>query len=144
MIPEFNQQGFLPPGLYDTSLTEIRNILGFTDRRNGLIDGLEEYARVWERTQFLDHLVIDGSFVTLKPEPCDIDLILVPQKEALFSSTFSDLAQTYCYDRPFTKTEFGCEAFFVASEADLKEWLYFFRHDRLGNIRGLLQLRFPL
>ena len=144
MIPEFNEQGFLPPGLYDTTLTEIRSILGFTERRNGLMDGLERYVRVWEKTQLIDHLIIDGSFVTLNAEPRDIDIILVPQRQALFSSRFSDLAKVYCYDRSFTKTEFGCEAFFVAGQGDLQAWTEFFSHDRQGNIRGLLQLRFPL
>ena len=33
----------MPEGLYDTSLSEIRTALGFTDRRNSLIAGLEQY-----------------------------------------------------------------------------------------------------
>lgn len=144
MIPAFDQRGLLPPGLHDTSISEIRSTLGFTARRDGLVDGLERYIHVWDSSKSLDHLIIDGSFVTSKPEPCDIDMILVPHRRALFSSTFGDLAKALCYDRPFTKAEFGCEAFVVASSADLDAWLNFFKCDRQGNVRGLLQLRFPL
>ena len=127
----------LPLGLHDTSLEEVRTVLGFTPRRNELIEGLEEYARIWDRHEFLDYLVIDGSFATSKPDPGDIDLLLVPNLAAIFSNEFGDLAESLCYDRAFTKMVFGCEAFVVIGNDDLREWLDFFSHDRQGNVRGL-------
>ena len=141
MIPSFDDWGMLPEGLYDTSLSEIRTALGFTDRRNSLIAGLEQYISIWDSSGFIDYYIIDGSFVTAKPEPGDIDLILVPQKKALTLSAFGELALRLSYDRSYTKTAFGCEAFFVSSSADLNEWLEFFRHDRQGNVRGVLKVR---
>ena len=144
LIPQFDDRGMLPPGLYDTSLAEIRNSLGFTTRRSGLISGLEEYVSIWNGYGSLEYVVIDGSFTTSKPEPGDIDLILVPQQEALSSNAFGELATRLCYDRRYTQTAFGCEAFFVTGQADLDEWLEFFSHDRQGNVRGLLKLRLPL
>ena len=134
----------MPLGLHDTSLEEVRTVLGFTPRRNELIDGLEEYVRIWDRHEFLDYLVIDGSFATSKPDPGDIDLLLVANLSADSSGTFGDLLKSYCYDRHFTQMEFGCEAFVVFGSDELQDWLDFFGHDRQGNVRGLLQMRFPL
>ncbi len=108
-----------------------------------LISGLYGYVRIWNQSSLLDYLILDGSFVTSKPEPGDIDMILVPKPEGL-TSRLGELARTLCYDREFTKAEFGCEAFLVSGLADLDGWLDFFSHDRQGNVRGLLRLRFPL
>ena len=144
MIPNFDERGLLPLGLHVASLSEIRDTLGFTSRRRQLIEGLEEYIHIWDRSGFLEYCIIDGSFATSKPDPGDIDLILVPRRDALPSSAFRELATSHSYDRDFTKTEYGCEGFFVTGSEDLDGWLEFFRRDRQGNVRGLLQLRLPL
>ena len=144
MIPEFDRDGLLPLGLHSASLGEIRAALGFTERRRRLIDGLERFVRVWDESGFLEYCVIDGSFATSKPEPGDIDALLIPKPESLFSPGFSDLAMTHSYDREFTKSEFGCEAFFTTGEGDLDEWMDFFATDRLGRRRGLIRLEFPI
>ena len=93
----------LPEGLYDTSLPEIRQTMGFSERRIALIDGLEGYLQVWDRHQVLESVIIDGSFVTNKVEPGDIDVLVVPKLEALHSRTFTELAHLLCYDRDATK-----------------------------------------
>ena len=107
-----------------------------------LIDGLENYFREWIRSGFLDYMVIDGSFVALKPEPGDIDIILIPKEAALSSSSFRDVALRLSYDRDFTKDEFGCEGFIATKEANLAGWMEFFGTDRQGRMRGLLKLTF--
>ena len=131
----------LPDGLHPTTLEEVRAILGFTARRRQLIDGLEAYTQAWDN--FLEEMIIDGSFATQKPEPEDIDIILVPRPESLVSGAFVSLAGTLSHDRVHTKAQYGCEGFLVSGSVDLQLWLDFFKCDRLGNIRGLLLLRFP-
>ena len=144
MIPEFDSRGLLPLGLHGASISEIRAVLGFTERRRSLIDGLERFVQVWDESGFLEYCVIDGSFATFKPEPGDIDMLLVPKPESLFSPEFPYLAMTHSYDREFTKSEFGCEAFFTTGADDLANWMDFFATDRLGNRRGLIKLEFPI
>ena len=145
MIPQFDNRGLLPDGLYDTSLEEIRAVLGFTERRSKLIDGLEEFLQIWDTSGLTDHYVIDGSFVTSKPEPSDIDMILALKDTAAFSSTLKGLLVTYCYDTASTKDRFGCHAFAAANQAHLEGWIDFFRHEKaaegtVGRTRGLLRL----
>ena len=144
LIPEFDEQGLLPEGLYDTSLLEIRQALSFTPRRTDLIHGLERYARIWDESGFLAHFVIDGSFVTSKPEPGDIDMILVPRETALLSMQYYDMLNHYVSDRHFTRQRFGCEVFGVTGRAELNAWIDFFGASIEGRPRGLLRLRFPL
>lgn len=144
MIPQFDNRGFLPQGLHDTSIQEIRSALGFTPHRSRLIDGLDRFVHIWNASGFVDYAVIDGSFVTSKPEPGDIDMLLIPIDGAIESDGFVALSLSYSQDRFFTKNEFGCEAFVVYGEENLDYWIRFFSHDRQGNVRGLLRLEFPL
>ena len=136
----------LPHGLYDASLPEIRRVFGFSVRRESLIDGLEQYLRVWDRHRVLESAIIDGSFVTGKLDPGDIDILVVPKPEALGSMAFADLVRRLCYDRVGTKERYGCEAFPVegTDSESYRERLGFFSRDRDGNIRGLLRVRLPL
>ena len=146
LIPPFDNRGMLPSGLYDASLEEIRRILGFNDRRKTLVSGLERYLQVWDRHQVLESAIVDGSFVTDKVEPCDIDLLVVPKPEAMYSQIFVDLVHQLCDDRNETKEMFGCEAFPVSGSdsANYRDWLRFFSEDRKGDIRGLVKVRLPL
>ena len=146
MIPHFDEYGLLPIGLHDTSLLGIRSVLGFTPRRNELIDGLEEFLNIWDDSGFLDYSIIDGSFVTSKPQPGDIDLILVLKEDATFSVGLKDLLRTHSYDVLYTQSRFGCHAFPAANQAHLAEWIDFFKHEKSteGRERGLLRLGFSL
>lgn len=144
MIPEFDDTGLLPPGLYDTSLVEIQTVSGWNQHRQQLFVGLSRLVSIWNRSGFLDEIYVDGSFVTNKPEPGDVDIILVPNPDAMFSQEFVTLIQSHSIDREYTRREFGCEAFVVGGTANLEGWLQFFGHDRLGRPRGLLRVELPL
>ena len=146
MIPPFDNRGMLPIGLHDTSVKEIREALGFSRRRETLIDGLERYLREWDRHHLLESVIIDGSFVTYKAEPGDIDILLVPTTEALSSMTLAKLIPQMCYDEDGIREEFGCHAFPVlgSDSENYREWYEFFSMDRHGNIRGLVRVNLPL
>ena len=120
-------------------------MLGFTYRRENLIDGLERYLRAWNRHRLLESAIIDGSFVTDKEEPGDIDLLLVPTTEALRSMTFAQVTHQMCYDEDRIKEEFGCHAFPVlgSDSENYRDWYEFFSADRQGNVRGLLRVNLP-
>jgi Family of unknown function (DUF6932) len=77
MIPDFQKDGYLPPGVYLAQLdellvrfgseTEIRKVQGESIR--WLID-LARLAGV-------DRVIINGSFTTDKAEPNDVDCVLL-------------------------------------------------------------------
>jgi hypothetical protein len=79
-IPNLNEQGLLPPGIYDCSLEEIGERFGTfqsTDRRSRLYERLQEYLAQVRSANLAIAVIVNGSFVTSKADPNDIDLILV-------------------------------------------------------------------
>jgi hypothetical protein len=79
-IPNLNEQGLLPPGIYDCSLEEIGERFGTfqsTDRRSRLYEGLQDYLTQVRSANMAIAVIVDGSFVTSSADPNDIDLILV-------------------------------------------------------------------
>lgn len=75
MIPDFRDDGYLPDGLHLTSEADVTFRFGSsTPRRRRLILRLRrwlELARISRARRFL----VDGSFVTDKKEPHDIDWV---------------------------------------------------------------------
>ena len=79
-IPPLNADGLLPPGVHPATADEIRQQFGGfqgNDQRPRQFVRLTELAAAMQRSGLFESLLIDGSFVTAKPNPNDIDLILV-------------------------------------------------------------------
>ena len=79
-IPPLDQNGFLPAGVHDCTLEEIKTRFGSfqrSDRRPNLLQKLEALVAEMRSARFARCLLVDGSFVTAKPDPNDIDLVLV-------------------------------------------------------------------
>jgi len=75
-----NQDGFLPSGVFDCTLKEIRERFGNfqqTDHRIRLYARLEELFLAMQRSGLFEAMLVDGSFVTSKPAPNDVDLVAV-------------------------------------------------------------------
>jgi hypothetical protein len=93
-IPDLDAEGLLPEGLHDCTLDEVEARFGqFTrsDRRVDLVRHLRTYCTELKGVDVAGFLVLDGSFVTAKEEPGDIDILLALRSDA-------DLAQDF---RPF-------------------------------------------
>jgi hypothetical protein len=79
-IPAFCEDGRLPEGIHDCTLTEIRERFGQfheSDHRCRLFERLEAFLRDVAATGLFRAVIVDGSFVTAVSDPNDIDLILV-------------------------------------------------------------------
>jgi hypothetical protein len=79
-IPEMNETGFLPEGIHEATLDEVRERFGRfqrTDRRPALFAKLSLFLAEVRASGLVEAVILDGSFVTAKDEPSDIDLILV-------------------------------------------------------------------
>ena len=55
MIPEFDENGNLPPGVYFCDWEEFKERFGYTPKRSRMIEGLEE---------IIEHLML--AFLTVK------------------------------------------------------------------------------
>jgi hypothetical protein len=79
MIPPL-EDGVLPDGVHDCTADEVEAVFGrfqTSDRRVRLTERLKAYLAVAAGSGVVVAVVIDGSYVTAKDEPEDIDLIVV-------------------------------------------------------------------
>ena len=79
-IPALNADGLLPTGIFDCSLSDVRERFGNfqgIDARQRQFARLEELVGAMQRSGLFEALLLDGSFVTAKPSPNDIDLVAV-------------------------------------------------------------------
>ena len=105
-IPSLTAAGLLPAGIHHATLHEVEVAFGSqTEARSRLYAGLEAFLE-WVKTfQLFTSIVIDGSFVTDKPDPGDIDAVLIlpaPQlKRLMHRPDYAELANTKVKKRFF-------------------------------------------
>ncbi len=79
-IPLLTADGFLPTGIFDCTLAEVRTRFGSfqgSERRERLFTKLADLATAAQRSGLFDSILLDGSFVTAKAAPNDVDLVAV-------------------------------------------------------------------
>ena len=79
MIPDLHD-GVLPLGIHACTFEELRAKFGRfnrTDQRIRLTETLQKYIDEASKSGIARAVVVDGSYITRKSEPGDIDLILV-------------------------------------------------------------------
>jgi uncharacterized protein DUF6932 len=144
-IPDLDPSGLLPPGLHPCTLVEVAERFGRfnrTDRRVHLARKLEEYFGEIRATGMAAWIVVNGSFVTEKPDPEDIDLILVLPREHDLGAQLRPFEYNALSRRRVRKRH-GFDVF-VAREgsAEFAEYLAFFEQvkHQPGRRKGLLRV----
>jgi hypothetical protein len=81
-LPEFDSRGDLPEGVHPATMGEVlsRFAIG-TAQRQRVAARLQRIFDLATSTRQLDRLIVFGSFVTDKPEPNDVDVVLVMRDE---------------------------------------------------------------
>lgn len=90
-LPELTQEGYLPPGVHETTLEEVGTQFGRfdeTDRRVELHAALVRFAAEARATGLVAALIVNGSYTTRKAQPGDIDLIVVLRQEIDLATDF--------------------------------------------------------
>lgn len=149
-IPDLDPAtGYLPPGLHTATLAEIRIRFGTTRKRLQLLAGLEWAAAQLFSAGVLD-LRIDGSFVTEKPEPGDIDGFWVYEPTVRWNDIPPILRDFTTVTDPSSREpkfrmwfKYGIELWvhplhWGATGKHLPE---FFSHSRDGAARGYIRVR---
>jgi hypothetical protein len=77
MIPPFNDDGYLPPGIHSATLEEITARFG----QESELRQVQMESLLWlvdlARRAGVRRIVVNGSFVTDKLEPNDVDCVLL-------------------------------------------------------------------
>jgi hypothetical protein len=83
MIPPFNENGYLPPGIHKASLDEIAERFSWqSEVRRAQMESLRWLMDMVKRLN-TRRLVLNGSFVTDEVEPNDVDCVLLFDSNAL-------------------------------------------------------------
>jgi len=140
MIPPFRDDGYLPDGLHLATEAEVVFRFGAPSRRRRrLALRLRRWIELARQTA-ARRLLVDGSFVTAKNEPDDVDAVI------LIASDFQDqiengielaleLEEMLMSRRPE-------EIFAAEDETDWNEWVEFFSRTREfdGRRKGIVEV----
>jgi hypothetical protein len=144
-----NYVPLLPPGLHPKSLDEVRNICvdSFVkkERREILFGKFLDFLAFFSQTGLQAELWIDGSFLSEKPEPGDIDLVFLVERSDVKAQPIA--IQAILYDI-FTvgndmKYRFDCDVYFAYKDDinRIKYWEDWFGKDRTGRQKGIISIQ---
>jgi hypothetical protein len=140
MIPAFRPDGYLPEGLHVASDAEATFRFGETSaRRRRLALRLRRWIKLAREVR-ARRLPIDGSFVTTKHEPNDIDaVVLLPESFQEQTDRGLDAALEL---EQMLLTRHPEEIFAAEDEADWNDWVEFFGRTREaeGRRKGLVEV----
>lgn len=138
-IPPLNSDGLLPAGIHEATLSEVRERFGAfreSERRVQLYGRLEQLAASLRGSHLFLAVIVDGSFVTAKLQPEDIDLIVVLHRSHDWAADLS--ASDYAlFSRPALRRKFQFDVLFAAEGgADYERYIEFF-----GRVRDAASAR---
>ncbi len=140
MIPQFNADGLLPRGVHPATLDELSERFGGNERRRQLLEGLSEALRLL-RTAGCRRVYINGSFVTTKERPNDIDVCW--DVDGVDADALDPVFFDFAGGRAAQKARFGVEFFPAQVPEGLtgRTFLEFFQTDReTGEPKGIIVL----
>jgi hypothetical protein len=138
LIPEFDSRGLLPQGIHRATWEEIVKRFGSNQRRRKLLRGLKEALDLLKEAG-CRHVYVDGSFVTARRLPNDIDVCWdIDGVDAIsLDSVFFD----FDHGRAAQKARFGSEFFPAQAPQGLRTFLDFFQIDKeTGESKGIIEL----
>jgi hypothetical protein len=144
-IPALNEDGFLPHGIHDCALADVRVRFGSfqgSDHRPRLFIRLEELVSAMQRSGLFEALLLDGSFVTAKSVPQDIDLLAVLRLGHDFERDLP-MSEYALVSRTLLRRRTGFDVIVAERDSQLyKTYVEFFSRVRElpGVAKGLLRL----
>jgi hypothetical protein len=132
MLPAFDANGNLPAGIHRCSIHDVIARFG-----NGSPERQVETAELidfvtWARRASIARLLVDGSYITTKADPNDVDVVILPGSG--YPGT-SGAVGTQVGQWPFLHVQVA------ADQADLDQWIHVdFGTDRNGNPKGIVEI----
>jgi predicted nucleotidyltransferase len=143
MLPIFNEHGVLPEGVWDCTIDEFISrfaIFTASDVRIRLFAKLEELLADISRINYVCEIIVDGSYVTAKDEPNDIDIIISLEEKFTETEPPFWIINTLDSTRLSRKYQFDVKIVIFESETYF-EYLDFFQNVRQSKVRkGVVRL----
>lgn len=144
MLPaEFNEAGDLPEGIHTSSIQEVVARFGVgTDQRRRVTANLIRIYQIAQETGKLDRFLIFGSYITTKPEPNDVDVVLVMTDD--FNPMLLPLAERSVFDHQQADQQFGASVFWIRPAMlfePLAQFVAAWQNKRDRTRRGIVEIR---
>ena len=138
MLPNLKKSGLLPSGIHNATWDEFVENFGINEHRLKLLDGLKKGLNILQQ-HACKEAYIDGSFVTAKPLPNDVDVCydntnMDWKKFIKEHPEFNDLKNGSKIQKEKYQSEF------YAYNAFEDSILQFFQFDRDGNSKGIVKI----
>jgi hypothetical protein len=141
-LPPFNAEGDLPPGVYPVTLAEALARFGAgTAQRQIVAARLQRVYQLVSSTGRLARFVVFGSFVTAKPEPRDVDVILVMADGFDLASVSAEVAVVFNHSE--ADAQLGASVFWLCRGSALggeQAMVEYWQTRRGGGQRGIIEI----
>jgi hypothetical protein len=129
-IPDFVAGGILPAGIHDCDLSEIEATFVYNSQRKTIWDGATSYLSNFGNVPEVNVVYFDGSFVTDKVLPNDVDIVLEFADAAALRKVA--VANLVLFNRHDVKTNFKVDLLFrfeplPPGQPDLREFFQYLR-----------------
>jgi hypothetical protein len=119
-LPEFNESGNLPPGIHQATLDEVADQFGdVKGQRNICTRRLLHLYALAERTGHLQRFIVFGSYVTTKPDPNDVDVVLIMDDD--FRLEDCPIEMRGLFEHAVAQARYGASIFWVRPGLLLRE-----------------------
>jgi len=118
-----DERGFLPEGVHEMTIDQVREHFGTfksTDARPQLHERLQRLYDCAREVGFVKYLIVDGSYVTAKPDPNDIDIVIVVDPLVLDRQEYRPHEYDVISSRRI-RSKYSFDAFVVAENSQALE-----------------------
>lgn len=145
MLPALNADGNLPEGIHRATYDEVlAQFAATTARRQWLGEQLRTLLALAKSSDKLERVFLWGSFVTGKPSPNDLDVLLVVADD--FSLDTAPVQCGVLFDHTQARIHFHADVFWTKASIDgdiLRLWLDTYQTGKDFNRRGIVEVIYP-
>jgi hypothetical protein len=143
-LPPFNEHGDLPIGIHQATLQDVVERFGSgSAQRIRVTRRLEQVIALARETGKVGRLIVFGSYITAKPDPNDVDVILVMRDDFKVREVHS--AATALFDHQRADAELGASIFWTRPSLlvldTIEDFLSHWQNKRDGTKRGIVEVR---
>ncbi len=143
-LPNLNHAGELPIGIHQATIDEVIAQFGNgTLQREIVTARLQRIYQIAKDTGNLQQLIIFGSYITAKPEPNDVDVVIIFNDD--FDLTVCSEEVKRLLNHQQAENEFGASIFWIRPSLllfeTLDEFIESWQIKRDGTRRGIIEVR---
>ena len=143
-LPNLNHDGELPEGIHQATIDEVVARFGSgTEQRIIVTERLQRIYQLAKATGHLQQLLIFGSYITAKPKPNDIDVVIIFDDNFDMTACSEDVKKLLNHQQ--AATEFGASVFWIRPSLlfleTIDEFIAGWQVKRDGTRRGIIEVR---